>query len=75
MARDGILRLAHGERHEVLALIRWIQALTLEVHELGQHAEASPELQAKEQTREQLRRRLAVVARQAAAKDLSGKAR
>ena len=74
MAPEDMPRVAHGERHEVLRLIRQIQALTLEVQELRNHPEARLELEAKEQTREQLRWRLAVVARRAAANDLSAAA-
>ena len=64
-------RVAHDERHEILHLIRQIQALALELQELRNQAEAGVELEAKEQTREQLRRRLAAVARRAVANDLS----
>ena len=74
MAREHTPRVAHGERHEVLRPIRQIQALTLEVQELRNHPEAGVELEATEQTREQLRRRLAVLARRDTANDLSAAA-
>ena len=63
-----------GERRELLRLIRRIQALTLEIKTLRQHAEADPALPAKERTLEQLRWRLAVVARRAAANDVGAAA-
>jgi hypothetical protein len=56
-----------GERRELLRLIRRIQALTLEINTLRQHAGADPTL-------EQLRWRLAVVARRAAANDVGAAA-
>jgi hypothetical protein len=64
----------HGERRELIRLVRRIQALTLELRELEQRAPSIPELHAKEQTLEQLRWRLAVVARRAATDDLGAAA-
>jgi hypothetical protein len=62
------------ERRDLVRLIRRIQALTLEIHELQRHDACAPELQAKERTREQLRWRLAAVARRAAGDDLDAAA-
>jgi hypothetical protein len=56
-----------GERRELLRLIRRIQALTLELDTLRGLNGADPELPAKERALEQLRWRLAVVARREAA--------
>jgi hypothetical protein len=57
----------HGhERREVVRLVRRIQALTLEVHELRLRREGTPEIDAKERRLEQLRWRLAAVARRTA---------
>jgi hypothetical protein len=55
-----------GERRELLRLIRRIQALTLELDTLRRDG-ADSELPAKERALEQLRWRLAVVARREAA--------
>jgi hypothetical protein len=55
-----------GHRHELVRLVRRIQALTLEIYELRQREGRTPELQAKERRLEQLRWRLAAVARRAA---------
>jgi hypothetical protein len=55
-----------GERGELLRLIRRIQGLTLELNTLRRLDGADPELHAKERALEQLRWRLAVVARGAA---------
>jgi hypothetical protein len=63
-----------GTRRELVGLIRRIQALTLELAELRQHGGATPELRAKERTLDQLRWRLASVARQTAADDLGAAA-
>ena len=63
-----------GTRRELVGLIRRIQALTLELAELRQHAAATPELEAKERTLDQLRWRLASVAHRAAADDLGAAA-
>jgi hypothetical protein len=51
-----------GKRRELVRLVRRIQALTLELHELRQREAGTPELYAKERTLEQLRWRLAAVA-------------
>ena len=58
-----------GERRELLRLIRRIQALTLELRTLRRVHGADRELQAKERKLEELRWRLVVVARRAAADD------
>ena len=63
-----------GERRELVRLVRRIQALTLELHELRQRGGGTPELRAKERTLEQLRWRLAAVARRVAADDLGAAA-
>jgi hypothetical protein len=63
-----------GERRELLGLIRRIQALTLEVKTLRQLPGSDPELPAKERTLDQLRWRLAVVARRAATNDVGAAA-
>jgi hypothetical protein len=55
-----------GERRELLHLIRRIQALTLELRALQQQDADARELRAKERALEQLRWRLAIVARRAA---------
>lgn len=48
-----------GQRRELVRLVRQIQALTLEVHELQQRQGRTPELHARERRLEQLRWRLA----------------
>lgn len=58
---------SHDERRELLRLIGRIQALTLELKTLRRLDGAAPELRAKERALEQLRWRLAVVARREAA--------
>jgi hypothetical protein len=63
-----------GTRRELVALIRRIQALTLELAELRQHGGSTPELRAKERALDQLRWRLASVARRTAADDLGAAA-
>jgi hypothetical protein len=63
-----------GERGEVLRLIRCIQSLTLELTRLRRLDGAEPELKAKERVLEQLRWRLAVVARRAATNDVGAAA-
>jgi hypothetical protein len=63
-----------GERRELVRLIRRIQALTLELQELRRREGGTPELEAKERTLEQLRLRLAAVARQAATDGLDAAA-
>ena len=60
------------ERGEAVRLVRRIQALFLELEELRRHEESTLELRAKE--REQLRRRLAAVARRSASDDLDAAA-
>jgi hypothetical protein len=64
----------HGTRRELVGLIRRIQALTFELAELRQHEGATTELRAKERTLDQLRWRLASVARRTAADDLGAAA-
>ncbi len=61
-------------RREIVGLIRRIQTLTLELAELRQHGGANPELQVKERTLDQLRWRLATVARRTATDDLGAAA-
>jgi hypothetical protein len=63
-----------GEGRELVRLVRRIQALTLELHELQQREGGTPDLHAKERTLEQLRWRLATVARRAARDDLDAAA-
>jgi hypothetical protein len=65
---------ADQQQRELSGLIRRIQALTVELEELRLHAGAQPELRAKERTREQLRSRLATVARHTAIEDLGNAA-
>jgi len=65
---------SRGTRRELVGLIRRIQALTLELAELRQDGGADPELQAKERTLDQLRWRLASVARRTATDDLGAAA-
>lgn len=48
------------ERHEVVRLVRQIQARSLELEELRRVEEIDPELRAKERALEQLRWQLAV---------------
>jgi hypothetical protein len=55
---------------ELVRLVRRIQDLTLELAELRQQPGANLELEAKERTLEELRWRLANVARRTATKDL-----
>lgn len=59
-----------GSSNEVVRVIREIQALKLELDTLRPIAGSAPEVQAKERTLDQLRWRLAAVARRAAADDL-----
>jgi hypothetical protein len=56
----------NGEQRELGRLVQWIQTLTAEFDELRRHASASPEVQAKERTLDQLRWRLAALARRTA---------
>lgn len=60
-----------SERRELVRLVRQIQTLTLEVRQLQLRQGGAPELHAKERTLEQLRWRLAAVARRAATDDLA----
>ena len=62
------------ERREVVRLVRRIQALSLVLEELRRRAGGSPELHARERTLEQLRWRLAAVARRSASDDLDAAA-
>jgi hypothetical protein len=55
-----------GERRELVRLIRQIQTLTHELQELQRRKQGTPEFDAKERTLEQLRWRLAAVARRTA---------
>jgi hypothetical protein len=63
-----------AKRRELVRLVRQIQDLTLELHELRQREGDNAELQAKERTLEQLRWRLATAARSAASEDLGAAA-
>ena len=58
------------ERREVVRLVRRIQALSLELEELRRREEDNPELRVKERALEELRWRLAAVARRSASDDL-----
>jgi hypothetical protein len=62
------------ERREALRLVRHIQALTLVVHELRQGEGKAAHLPAKEHELEQLRWRLAAVARRTATNGLDAAA-
>jgi hypothetical protein len=62
------------ERGEAVRLVRRIQALFLELEELRRREESTPELRAKERALEQLRWRLASVARRSASDDLDAAA-
>jgi hypothetical protein len=64
----------NGERGELVRLVRRIQTLTVELDDVGRHTTASPEVQAKERTLEQLRWRLAAVARRTATESLGNAA-
>jgi len=64
-------RAAGGELHEV---IRAIQELTLELAELRREKQIGPKLEAKEHTLEQLRWRLAAIARRHATDDFGAAA-
>ena len=64
----------YRERREVVRLVRRTQTLFLELEELRQHEESTPELRAKERALEQLRWRLAAVARRSASDDLDAAA-
>ncbi len=62
------------ERGEAVRLVRRIQVLFLELEELRRREEGTPELRAKERTLQQLRWRLAAVARRTASDDLDAAA-
>jgi hypothetical protein len=62
------------ERREAARLVRRIQALLLELEESRRREERTPELRAKERRLEQLRWRLAAVARRSASDDLDAAA-
>jgi UDP-glucose 4-epimerase len=68
MHADGDLNSldSRSERHELIRLIRRIQNLTLELEELRRRDGDIPDLDAKERRLEQLRWRLATVARRSA---------
>jgi hypothetical protein len=57
---------ASDERRELVRIVRQIQTLTAELDELRRQPAATPEVQASERTLEQLRWRLAAVARRTA---------
>jgi UDP-glucose 4-epimerase len=57
---------SRSERHELIRLIRRIQNLTLELEKLRRRDGDIPDLDAKERRLEQLRWRLATVARRSA---------
>ena len=63
-----------GERRELVRIVRQIQTLMAELDDLGRHAAANPEVQAKERTLEQLRWRLAAVVRRTATESLGNAA-
>jgi UDP-glucose 4-epimerase len=60
--------------NEVLRVIREIQALKLELDTLRRRTGSAPEVEAKQRTLDQLRWRLAVVARRAATDDVGAAA-
>ena len=62
------------ERREAARLVRRIQRLFLELDELRRHEQRTPEIQAKERGLEQLRWRLASLARRSASDDLDAAA-
>jgi hypothetical protein len=62
------------ERREVVRLVRRIQTLFLELEEFRRYEQRRPEIQAKERRLEQLRWRLASVARRSASDDLDAAA-
>jgi hypothetical protein len=55
-----------GQRWELVDLVRRIQVLTLELQELEKREQNTPELDTKQRTLEQLRWRLAALARHTA---------
>jgi chromosome segregation ATPase len=56
----------NGERGELVRLVQRIQTLTAELDELRRHEAANSQVQAKERRLEQLRWRLAALARRTA---------
>ena len=62
------------ERREAVRLVRRIQTLFLELEELRRYEQRRPEIKAKERRLEQLRWRLASVARRSASDDLDAAA-
>ena len=63
-----------SERSELVRLVRRIQALTIELHETRRLDLARADVEAKERLLEQLRWRLAAVARRAATDELGNAA-
>jgi hypothetical protein len=63
-----------SERRELIRVVRRLQAVTLELRELRARKRGGAELEAKERALEQLRWRLANVARRAATQDQSSPA-
>jgi len=63
-----------GRRGELARLIGQIQTLTPELQHLRQRGLETPELDAKERTRERLRRQLAAAAQRAATDELGNAA-
>ena len=62
------------ERRDAVRLVRRIQVLFLELEELRRYEQRTPEIQVKERRLEQLRWRLASVARRSASDDLDAAA-
>ena len=62
------------ERREAVRLVRRIQVLFLELEDLRRYEQRTPEIQVKERRLEQLRWRLASVARRSASDDLDAAA-
>ena len=62
------------QRGGAVRLVRRIQTLFLELEELRRHEQRTPEIQAKERRLEQLRWRLAAVARRSASDELDAAA-
>jgi hypothetical protein len=62
------------QRREAGRLVRQIQTLFRELEELRRHEHRTPQIQAKEHRLEQLRWRLAAVARRSASDDLDAAA-
>ena len=63
-----------GQRRELVHLVRRIQTLRLELQELEKREQNTSELDAKQRRLEQLRWRLAALARRAATDDLGNAA-